>query len=91
LGRPGRRRCDRPWWERRRLEVEGGADRWDLVVSDWERGRERWATRGLNWAVERFGLRREVGRREEKKAGWAEKEMRGICLGWVLGLLKFCF
>jgi hypothetical protein len=38
LGRPGRRRCDRPWWERRRLEVEGGADRWDLIVSDWGEG-----------------------------------------------------
>jgi hypothetical protein len=48
------------------LDVGGDADGWDLVVSDWERGRERWAARRLNWAVERFRLRREVGRREEK-------------------------
>jgi hypothetical protein len=38
----------RPWGGGQ-LEVEGGVDRWDLVVNDWERGRERWAG-GASWA-----------------------------------------
>jgi hypothetical protein len=38
---------DQGGWGRR--EVEGRPDRWDLVVKDWERGRERWAG-GASWA-----------------------------------------